>query len=79
MLKECNKCGQQIDFKQLPNKKWKPINTDGTDHRCNWNQGNSNGKVSLDSNSLLGDILQQTNDSLVLRIGEYRLDIRKEA
>ena len=76
-MKECNNCGQQIDFKRLANGKWKPVNTDGTDHKCNGNQGN--GKVSSDPSDLVGKIVTRTKDRLVLRIDEYVLDIRKEA
>jgi len=77
-MKDCNKCGTPISFEKLNNGKWRPINPDGSAHRCERNQGNGNGKAISDSPNFLGTILTRTDDKLVLKIGQYKLDIRKE-
>ena len=61
-MKPCNNCGQQIDFKQLPNKKWKPINTNGTDHRCNAAGTNGN-----ETNGSSLHVVHESDTELVLR------------
>ena len=33
MATECNKCGLDIAFKQIANGKWRPTNSDGSNHR----------------------------------------------
>lgn len=71
-MKACNKCGQQIDFKKLDSGKWKPVNPDGTDHKCQASNNNRKNGTRL-------QVIHESDTELVLKIGEYRLDIRKEA